>query len=55
MLAIARKITLRLAGIEGCKLFGQEPPCLHLVIVWVSDEIDMDTLLGAAHCGTHNQ
>ena len=53
MLAIFRQKALRLASIEGCKLFRQPPPCLHLVIVQVGDEMDLDAPLVAAHCGTH--
>ena len=50
MLAIARQKALRLASIEACKLFRQQPPCLRLVIVRVRDEMDLDALLGAANC-----
>ena len=53
MLAIARQKTLRLASIEGRKLLRQQPPCLRLVIVRVRDEMDLDTLLVAAHLHTH--
>ena len=53
MLAIARKKALRLARIEGGKLRRKQPPCLRLVIVRVGDEMDLDALLGAAHCDTH--
>eukprot|EP00964_Phaeocystis_antarctica_P034895 scaffold19889_cov76-Phaeocystis_antarctica.AAC.3 len=52
MLAVARQKTLRLASIEGRKLLRQHPPCHCLVIVQVRDEIDLDALLVAAHCGT---
>ena len=52
MLAIARQKAPRLASIEGCKLLRQQPPCLRLVIVRVRDEIDLDTLLVAAHWHT---
>ena len=52
MLAIARQKALRLASIEGRKLFCQQPPCLRLVIVRVRDEMDLDTLLVAAHWHT---
>jgi hypothetical protein len=34
------------------KLPRQPPPCLRLVIVRVGDEMDLDTPLVAAHCGT---
>ena len=53
MLAIARQKALRLASIEGCKLSGQQPPCLRLVIVRVGDEMDLDALLVAANLHTH--
>ena len=53
MLAIARQKAPRLASIEGCKLLLQQPPCLRLVIVRMSYQMDFDTLLVAAHCGTH--
>ena len=49
-LAIFRQKALRLASIEGRKLLRQQPPCLRLVIVRVGDEMDLDTLLVAAHC-----
>ena len=52
MLAIARQKALRLASIEGCKLLLQQLPCLHFVIVRVRDEMDLDTLLVAAHWHT---
>ena len=52
MLAIARKKAPRLASIEGCKLLLQQPPCLRLVIVRMSDEMNLDAPLVAAHCGT---
>ena len=52
MLAIARQKAPRLASIEGCKLLRQQPPCLRLVVVRVGDEMDLDALLVAAHCGT---
>ena len=52
MLAIARQKALRLASIEGCKLLCQQSPCLCLVLVRVSDEMDLDTILGAAHWHT---
>ena len=52
VLAIARKKAPCLAGIEGRKLPRQQPPCLHLVIVRVGDEMDLDAPLVAAHCGT---
>ena len=52
MLAIARKRAPRLASIEGCKLFRQQPTCLSLVIIWVRDEIDLDTFLVSAHWHT---
>ena len=52
MLAITRKKAPRLARIEGCKLLRQQLPCLRLVIVRVGDEMDLDALLVAAHCGT---
>ena len=55
MLTIARKKALRLASIEGCKLLRQFPACLRLVVVWVSDEMYLDTLLVAAHWHTHGQ
>ena len=44
MLAIARQKAPRLASIERCKLFRQQPPRPRLVIVWVGDEMDLDTL-----------
>ena len=53
MLAIARQKAVRLASIEGCELLRQQPPCLRLVIVWVGDEMDLDTLLVAAHWHAH--
>eukprot|EP00964_Phaeocystis_antarctica_P084019 scaffold52902_cov71-Phaeocystis_antarctica.AAC.3 len=53
MLAIARQKAPRLASIEGCKLLRQQPPRLRLVIVRVRDEMDLDTLLVAAHLHTH--
>ena len=53
MLAIARQKAPRLASIERCKLFRQQPPRLRLVIVWVGDEMDLDTLLVAAHWHAH--
>ena len=49
MLTIARQKATRLASIEGCKLFRQQLPCLRLVIVRVGDEMNLDTLLVAAH------
>ena len=49
MLAIARQKALRLASIEGCKLFRQQPACLRLVIIRVRDEMNLDALLRAAH------
>ena len=52
MLAIFRQEALRLAGIEGRKLLRQLSPCLRLVIVRVGDEMDLDTILVAAHCDT---
>ena len=52
MLAIFRQKALRLASIEGSKSFGQQPPCLRLVIVRMGDEMDLDTPLVAAHCDT---
>ena len=52
MLAIARQKALRLASIEGRKLLRQQPPRLRLVIVRVRDEMDLDTLLVAAHWHT---
>ena len=52
-LVIARPKALRLASIEGRKLFGQQPPRLRLVVVRVGDEVDLDTPLVAAHCHTH--
>ena len=52
MLAIARQKALRLARIEGGKLRREKPPCLRLVIVRVGDEMDLDTILVAAHCDT---
>ena len=51
MLAVARQKALRLGSIEGGKLLRQPPPCLRLVIVRMGDEMDLDALLGAAHCG----
>eukprot|EP00964_Phaeocystis_antarctica_P013664 scaffold7499_cov65-Phaeocystis_antarctica.AAC.3 len=53
MLAIARQKAPRLASIERCKLFRQQPPRPRLVIVWVGDEMDLDTLLVAAHWHAH--
>ena len=53
MLAVARQKALRLASIEARKLLRQQPPCLRLVIVRVSDEMGLDTILGAAHWHTH--
>ena len=53
MLAIFRQKALRLASIEGRKLLRQPPTCLRLVIVRVGDEMDLDTLSIAAHCGIH--
>ena len=52
MLAIARQKALRLARIEGGKLPRKQPPCLRLVIVRVGDEMDLNTILVAAHCDT---
>ena len=52
MLAIARQKAPRLASIEGRKLLRQQPSCLRLVIVRVGDEMDLDTLLVAAHWRT---
>ena len=52
MLAITRQKAPRLASIEGCKLLRQQPPCLRLVVVRAGDEMDLDALLVAAHCGT---
>ena len=52
MLAIVRQKAPRLASIEGCKLLRQQPPCLRLVVVRMSDEMDLDAPLVAAHCGT---
>ena len=52
MLAIFRQKALRLASIEGRKLLRQPPTCLRLVIVRVGDEMDLDTILVAAHCDT---
>ena len=53
MLAIARQKALRLASIKVRKLLRQQPACLRLVIVRVGNEMNLDALLGAAHCGTH--
>ena len=53
MLAIFRQEALRLASIEGGKPFGQQPPCLRLIIVRMGDEMDLDTPLVAAHCDAH--
>ena len=53
MLAIFRQKALRLASIEGGKLLRELSPCFRLVIVRVGDEMDLDALLGAAHCDTH--
>ena len=50
MLAIFCQKALRLTSIEGGKPFGQQSPCLRLVIVRVGDEMDLDTPLVAAHC-----
>ena len=52
MLAITHQKAPRLASIEGCELLRQQPPCLRLVIVRMSDEMDLDAPLVAAHCGT---
>ena len=52
VLAIARQEALRLGSIEARKLLRQPPPCFRLVIVRVGDEMDLDTPLVAAHCGT---
>ena len=52
MLAVARQKALRLGSIEGRKLLRQLSPCLRLVIVRVGDEMDLDTILVAAHCDT---
>ena len=56
MLAIARQKAPCLASIEGCKLHRQQSPCLRRVVVRAGDEMDLDALLVAAHCGTrkHN-
>ena len=51
MISIFCQKALRLASIEGRKLLRQPPPCLRLVIVRMGDEMDLDALLGAAHCG----
>ena len=53
MLAIAGKEAPRLGSIEGCKLLGQQPSRLFLVIVRVGDQMDLDTALVAAHCDTY--
>ena len=53
MLAIPRQKALRLASIKVRKLLRQQPACLRLVIVRVGNEMNLDALLGAAHCGTH--
>ena len=53
MLAIFRQKALRLASIKGRKPFGQHPPCLRFIIARVGDEMDLDTLSIAAHCGIH--
>ena len=55
MLAIVRQKAPRLAGIEGCKLLRQQPPCLRLVVVRVGDEMDLDALLVAAYWHAHDQ
>eukprot|EP00964_Phaeocystis_antarctica_P055213 scaffold32480_cov68-Phaeocystis_antarctica.AAC.5 len=55
MLAIARQEAPRLASIEGRKLLRQQPSCLRLLIVRVGNEMDLDTLLVAAHWHTHEQ
>ena len=52
MLAIFRQKALRLASIKGRKPFGQHPPCLRFIIVRVGDEMDLDTILVAAHYDT---
>ena len=52
MLAIFCQKALRLASIEGCKPFGQQPPFLRLIIVRLGDEMDLDTPLVTAHCDT---
>ena len=49
MLAIARQKALRLVSFEGCELLRQRLPCFRLIIVRVRDEMDLDTLLVAAH------
>ena len=51
-LAIARPKALRLASIEGCKPFGQQPPFLRLIIVRMGDEVDLNTPLVTANCDT---
>ena len=53
MLAIFRQKALRLGSIEGRELRRQLSSRLRLVVVRVGDEMDLDALLGAAHCGTH--
>ena len=55
MLAIARQKAPRLASIEGCKLLLQQPPCLRLVIVRMSYQMDFDTPLVAAHWHTQER
>ena len=52
MLAIFRQKALRLASIEGCKPFGQQPPFLRLIIVRMGDEVDLNTPLVTANCDT---
>ena len=51
MLAVARQKALRLGSIEGRKLLRQLSRRLRLIVFRVGDEMDLDTLLGAAHCG----
>ena len=55
MLAIARKKAPCLASIEGRKLLLQQPPCLRLVIVRMSYQMDLDTPLVAAHWHTQER
>ena len=52
MLKVTHQKASRLASIEGRKLFRQQPPRLRLFIVRVRDEMDLDTLLVAAHWHT---
>ena len=50
--SFVRKHRALAASKVASKLPRQPPPCLRLVIVRVGDEMDLDTPLVAAHCGT---